>query len=91
MAKKKRPPLHMKIRVVLTRPMSKKEAERLVHRAARTGTVPDGIELAYMEWSRGKGRKYRSGEYIGAEAEAALLEFLAALDQAKKRVEVVGE
>lgn len=53
--------LHMKIRVVLTSPMSDVQARSLLDRAVRTGVVSPGIEVAWIDWSRGMGGEGKGG------------------------------
>ncbi len=93
MPRAKLPPIHIKVGIIIKRPMSKAEAEKLKNRAIRTGIVPEGIELAYVDWERGKGKKFRSGRYVGEEAHQALLDFRRALrhPRARKRFKKVVE
>lgn len=86
--------LHVKIRVIITRPMTQATAEKLLRRAIRTRYVPEGIELAGVDWAqteRGFGT-VASGEYVGDEMYDALLDFYTAVTHpnTKTRVEVVG-
>lgn len=68
--------LHLKIRVVTTRPMSATTARLLFERAAMTGIVPPGIELHGIDWSKGRlSDRIRGGRPI----RRALRDFLAAL------------
>lgn len=49
---KKETPLHLKIRVTPTHRMKLKTLLALVERAIRTGTVPPGIEIHWIDWSK---------------------------------------
>ena len=47
--------LHLKIRVSLTTAMTGEQARSLLDRAVRTGVVPPGIDVHWLDWSRGAG------------------------------------
>lgn len=87
------PPLHLKMRVRLTRPMSERAAIKLIKRAIRTRYIPEGIELAWIDWQKGEGAHAREGEYIGDEAHDALLLFWNAITHpgTTTRIERVDE
>jgi len=59
-------PLMMKFRVIPTRTMRKSELLRLLQRAVRTGVVPDGIEVRYMDWAKGREARVNSGQIPGS-------------------------
>lgn len=87
--------LHLKIRLVLTRPMSRRRAVALVERAMRTRRVPEGIELAWIDWGKedDSGSIKREGEFLDDDAHDALVDFYAAITHpdTSTRVEIVGE
>jgi hypothetical protein len=64
------------------------EARRLLRRAYITGYVPEGIEIAYIDWRKGTGKVYT---YEGDEALDALMAARAILlsDQTKLRLSIV--
>lgn len=84
--------LHIKIRVIVTEPMTVGEARQRLARTVRTGIVQKGIELAWIDWrDPTTARRTRGGTYLGDDALDALREFYAAIhhDQTKTRVEVI--
>lgn len=86
--------LHLKIRVRLTEPMTRRDARDKLARTVRTGIVQPGIELAWIDWRRPrKAGRAAGGSYLGAEALDALREFYGALthDDTRTRVEVIHE
>lgn len=86
--------LHVKIRVRLTRRMSKADALAKLKRTVRTGVVQEGIELAWIDWrSPGTARRERGGTLLGKDALAALREFYNAIhhEDTRTRVEVIDE
>lgn len=88
------PPIHIKIRVVLLRPMSVGEARQKLQRTVRTGIVQEGINLAWIDWRRaGTAGVAPGGTYLGSDAQAALTAFYGAIHdpETKTRVEVVHE
>ena len=91
---KKKKRLHLKIRVILTRPMSVGEAREKLQRTVRTGIVQEGIEVAWIDWRTPGSAGYGGhGTYLGAEAMSALSEFYAAIHHPETgtRVEVIHE
>lgn len=86
--------LHIKIRIVLERPMTVGEARAKLRRTIRTRVVQEGIDLAWIDWRRpgASGRK-RGGTYLDDQAIEALEQFYAALhhEDTVMRVEVVDE
>ena len=94
MPKRERAPLHLKIRIKLTRAMTKTEAKALIWRSVRTRIVQDGIELAWIDWSRAEAHgPMKGGEYIADAAHDALVDFYwAIMDQGSRtRIEVVKD
>ena len=92
MPKRKRSPLHLKIRVVLTEQMTKADAKALIWKSVRTRIIQKGIELAWIDWSRAEAHgPMQSGEYIGDDAHDALVDFYyAIMDKGSRtRIEVV--
>lgn len=87
-------PLHVKVRIKLTRRMTVKQAREKLRRTVRTGIVQEGIELAWIDWkSPGTARRERGGTYLGTEALEALRTFYHAIhhEQTRTRVEVIDE
>lgn len=80
--------LMMKIRVIPLVPMPKSELLRQVRRAIRTRVVPDTIQIAYMDWAKGSGRRLSDGRVEGDDLES-LKRFAAAFEEADIRVERV--
>lgn len=68
--------------------MRKQDALKLARRMLHTRIVPQGMELAYVDWKSGEGRHYRSGDYVGQEAHDALVGFMAAMTHPGTRVRV---
>ncbi|MEE8177719.1 MAG: hypothetical protein V3T65_06970 [Acidobacteriota bacterium] len=83
--------MYIKIRVVLTRPMSRAEAIKLARRTVATRIVPEGLELAWIDWRRGRGYTAEEGSYIEDEAYDALVDFYGVLRRGKTKVAVVSE
>jgi hypothetical protein len=46
-------PLHLKFRVVVTKRMRMRTMQKLLQRAVSTGIVPAGIEIRWIDWSKG--------------------------------------
>lgn len=85
-------PLHLKLRVVTTVPMTAEAARMLVHRAVETGVVPAGIELHWIDWAKEGGGHWEAREgKIDSRLRAALREFYGALTQGDTRFERVKE
>ena len=94
MTKKKSRPLHIKIRVVLTRPMTVGEARDKLQRTVRTGIVQEGIRVAWIDWRNPESAGAAgSGTLLGDEAKEALADFYAAIHHPETgtRVEVIHE
>ncbi len=53
--------MYVKFRVTVNRSMHKDEVMRLLGSALRTGIVPKGISIAYIDWKSGRERKYNEG------------------------------
>lgn len=70
--------LHLKIRVILTRPMTQDAALALMMEAAETGVVPDGIEVRWIDWEKGGSGRARSGR-LTQDVAAALEAFYGAI------------
>lgn len=70
--------LHLKIRVVLTRPMTQDAALALMQEAVETGVVPDGIEVRWIDWEKGGGGRARAGR-LSQDVAAALEAFYGAI------------
>ncbi len=85
MARHREGNLFLKFRVVPTRRMQVKEAVRLLKQALRTGYVPEGIEIIGMDWAKGSGHKFNTGEIPGHALEE-MRAFYAALMQADIRL-----
>ncbi len=62
---KKPRPLMMKFRIRPTKRMRMSTAMRLLKQAVRTGIVPDGIEIAWMDWEKGSEGKLNAGQIPG--------------------------
>lgn len=87
-------PLHIKIRVILTRRMTVGEAREKLQRTARTGIVQEGIDLAWIDWRvPGSGQHHRGGTYLREDALEALRTFNAAIhhEDTHTRIEVINE
>lgn len=84
-------PLGLKIRARAMRPMSREGLSRRVKRASETAVVPEGIELLYVDWYKGRGHEAKSGAYTGVEMLDALVSFRRAMkhDRASVRDEIV--
>jgi hypothetical protein len=52
---------YVKFRVTVNRRMHKDEVMRLLGSALRTGIVPKGISIAYIDWESGREGKYNDG------------------------------
>lgn len=74
-----RRPLHLKLRVKVTRRMKAHTARRLLDRAIQTGIVPAGIEIRWIDWEKGDEGRASSGQVMGREVRAALRGFYGAL------------
>lgn len=61
--------VHVKLRVVTLRRMKKGELVRKLKQAIRTRMVPEGIELAYIDWSKeGRSGHLSESQTIGDDA-----------------------
>lgn len=80
--------LHLKIRIVTTRPMTAATARLLLQRAVDTGRVPPGIEIRAIDWRKGGSE---SVVRAGREVPKALRDFYGAIGHAgtKRRFAVV--
>lgn len=77
--------LMLKFRLVVNRPMRKSEALRLLKRAVRTGVMPEGIELRWLDWARPtRTGAVRSGGRINPEWWEELRAFAGALNAAER-------
>lgn len=85
MPRRKQETLMLKLRVRPTRPMRRSELWRLIRQAVRTGYVPDGIELDWIDWQKGGGRRARSGQ-IDGDAWEELRKFYGALVHGNPRL-----
>ena len=86
--------LHIKIRVILTRPMTLGEAREKLQRTVRTGIVQDGIEVAWIDWRKPDTAGWaKHGSYLGEDAKNALTDFYGAIHHpdTRTRVEVIHE
>lgn len=107
MANKQRPDrlLHLKLRVVVLEPMTEAEAVRKLKDAARTGIVPEGIDIAWIDWARPKNMmrppaiaanaprsKWAEdgARYLGEDAHLALVSFLGAIKHSKSKVDITA-
>ena len=52
---------YVKFRVTVNRRMHKEEVMRLLGSALRTGVVPAGISIAWIDWKSGRDGKYNEG------------------------------
>lgn len=79
--------LYLKFRLNVTEPMTAREAFDKFKQAVRTGYVPQGIEIAYMDWSNTKtgGAVLREGR-IGGDQWRDLKAFYGALREGSVRV-----
>lgn len=88
------PKLHLKLRVRVTERMTKREMLRRLRRTVETGTMQEGIEVAWLDWQTGEGRRARGGVYkLDAAVHAALTQFYRAIVSPgwRGRVEVVDQ
>jgi hypothetical protein len=53
--------LNIKVRVTLTSAMTNADARALVDRAIRDGVPPPGVQVEWIDWSRGVGSKGTAG------------------------------
>lgn len=86
--------LHLKIRVVLTRPMTVGEAREKLQRTVRTGIVQEGIRVAWIDWrSPDRRGAAAGGTYLDKDAQEALADFYGAIHHSdtSTRVEVIHE
>jgi hypothetical protein len=93
MPRKQKPPMMVKVRVIIEKPMRTSEAVELVQRAIRTRIVPDGISIEWVDWSRvGVRGRAASGRYLSGAAVDALRDMAPALNhpQTDIRVEKVS-
>lgn len=86
MTRKRKEHLFLKFRVVPTQRMQVRDAVKKLKQALRTGRVPDGIEIQYMDWEKGSGRKIRSGTLVGPRLLADMRKFYGALRAGPMRV-----
>jgi len=92
MSKKKSRSLHMKIRVVLERPMRRRDAMARIMETVETGIVSDGIQIAWIDWENPSAAGHaKSGRFLGEAAHDALRQMYGAITSAQSvRVEEVG-
>jgi hypothetical protein len=77
----------LKFRLTITRRMRKDEAVTLLKRAVRTGIVPDGIEIHYVDWLSGReGHHMNGGTIDNLEEMRAFYRVLVASDVRAARV-----
>lgn len=79
-------PLMLKFRVVVLRRMRKSEVVQKLKEAVRRGVVPEGIEIRYMDWSKG-----REGELREGRIDQARLTELQAFYRALAQSDIRGE
>lgn len=84
---KKETPLHLKIRVTPTHRMKLRTLLSLVERAIRTGTVPPGIEIHWIDWAKegSAGRAHAEGR-IPDPGREALRRWYGAMEKSGLRV-----
>ena len=87
--KKDKRPLHLKVRVILTRRMSEAMAYSKLLQAVETGVVPDGIEIRWVDWEKAEHGRASSGRIEDDVAEA-LRRFAGAIAQSEPRFEPVS-
>lgn len=78
--------LYVKFRLGITRRMRKSEALELLGEALRTGVVPDGINIAYIDWETGKEGKVNNAGTIAADELEQMRAFYGAYEVADKDV-----
>lgn len=85
-------PLMLKIRVVPTRPMRKSELFKLVETAFRRRLIPEGIEIYWVDWQKGREGRINEGR-ISQDVADALANFHAVMKHASTefRVEKVRQ
>lgn len=83
-----RRPLHLKIRVQLTKAMTADEARALLHRAVTTGRVPPGIRIHWIDWEKGMEGRVARGR-VRDDIHSALRDFYGAITQGDTRFERV--
>lgn len=83
-------PLHLKIRVILTRPMTQAQARALMERAIESGVVPPGIKLSWLDWAKGQGGTASTGT-LDPVTRKALRDFYGAMTKGETRFARVGE
>lgn len=81
--------LMMKFRLSITRRMSKGEAIKKLKRAIRSGMVPEGIEIHWIDWESGKEGHVSEGSIDGARLNEMriLYNALAVADMRAERVD----
>lgn len=85
--------LHLKVRVIVTEPMTVGTMRSKVRRTLRTGIVQRGIDIAWVNWRRlGDAGHAKGGTYLDDEALEALREFYGLIhhEDTKTRIEVVS-
>jgi len=83
-------PLHLKIRVILTRPMTQEQARALMERAIETGIVPPGIKLKWMDWAKGSSGEASTGT-LDPVTRKALRDFYGAMTKGETRFARVSQ
>lgn len=82
--------LHLKINVVTTEPLTAEEVRERLEEAVRTGRVPRGIRIHWIDWSKEmRAGQVRSGR-IRQDVHTALRQFYGAIVAGDPRFEVVG-
>ena len=84
--------LQIKFRLVITRRITKSDAMRKLRRAIRSGYVPDGIEIRWIDWSKEGREGYAPSEgTIDGDRLEEMRAFYGALAVADVRAERVAQ
>ncbi len=78
----------LKVRIVADKRASKEEILQATIRAARTGFVPKGFRVRWIDWE--KGEEGQASGRITKEVQTQLQLFLGAIQQGSIRVEAVS-
>jgi len=76
----------LKIRIIPLRRMRMTEAVAKLRHAMRTGYMAADIEVAYIDWESGKGRRVTSGTIAGSDM-TALVNFFEMMESSQVRAE----